>query len=382
MLTPFDPYLFAQAINRPHQPAFRVTVLDGLGVPLQTIEYLDGGVTATLSSQVTRNAEILIDPALSPADETGLLYPNGNRLYIERGIGFGCDTSDLLPVFHGRINAVFDTPDAPTRITAVDLAADVRDAGFTVPTNSVATSPILDEFQRLVTGALNSATFGPSDAFAPLVGARTYDTDRAQALDDLANSVAAFWYTLPDGRFVMRRVPWTVPAAPSLIIYDQLAADVCQLEGADPATSFLYATSSTRARTRDSVANVITVAAELVDGTPPYVYTAADTDPTSPTYIGGNFGVKSRHVRTDVAGSPAQARLMAESALARTKALTDGWSVQAVPDPRIELGDCVEVQCQRKASVQIVAALRMPLNPKGKMDISTRALLPALVQAS
>lgn len=379
MLSPVNASLWAQAINRPHQAAFRITVLDGRGEKIQTIDYLDGAVSATLSSQVTRNAEIMIDPALSPADENGLLYPNGNRLFIERGIDYGCGNVDLLPVFHGRINAVYDTASAPTRITAVDLAGDVRDAGFTVPTNSVPTAAILDEFKRLVSDALGTAVFGPCDAFAPLVGARTYDNDRAQALDDLANSVGALWYTLADGRFVLRRVPWTVPQTPGLILYDKLAPQACELEGTEPESGFLYATASTRARTRDSVSNVITVAAELVDGSPPYVYTAADTDPASPTWIGGNFGVKSRQVRTDVASSQAQVRLMAQSTLARAKALTENWSVQTIPDPRIELGDCVQVWCQRKTSIQVVGALRMPLNPQGKMDIATRALLPDLV---
>lgn len=376
MLTPANPGLFAQAINSSHRAVMRVTVLDGQGDPIQEIPISDGSVSATLGSQVTRNAEILVPPALSPKTETDLLFPNGNRLLIERGIDLGCGNIDLLPVFHGRIQTIWDTPDGPLRVKAIDLAGDVRDAGFVVPTNSIPTAPIQQEFQRLVKGALPTAVFGPSDGFSSLVGERTWDTDRAQALDDMANSVGAFWYTLPDGRFVIRRVPWTIPRSPELRVTDNLRTTVCQTAQGVPAADlpYLWATSSTRERSREQVVNIVTVSAELVNGTAPLVFTAADSDPTSITWIGGNFGIKSKAIRTDVAQSGAQVQTMAETSLKRARAILDNWSLQVMPDPRLELGDCVEVACQNVVSVQVVGAFRLPLSPTGRMDVGTRAL--------
>lgn len=387
MLTPANPGLFAQAINSPHQVVVRISVLDGQGDKLDEIEFQDGAVSANLASQVTRTADLLVPPRLSPKTESDLLFPNGNRLYIERGIDLGCGAADLLPVFHGRIQAVWDVPGGPLKVKAVDLAGDVRDAGFIVPTNSVPDAPIQAEFQRLVKGALPTATFGPSDGFSPLVGERTWDTDRAQALDDLANSVGAFWYTLPDGRFVIRRVPWTVPQSTVLRIADGLAdaqtASVCDTTQRIPGTDlpYLWATSSTRERSREEVANVVTVSAELVNGQIPLVFSAADNDTASVTYIGGNFGIKSKAVRSDVAQTAQQVQTMAEATLKRSKAILDNWSLQVIPDPRIELGDCIEVACQNVTSVQVVAALRMPLHATGRMDLGTRALNAALVVA-
>lgn len=375
MLSPANPGLFAQAVNQSHRAVFRVSVLDGQGDKLEEIDFNDGSVTATLGSQVTRNADLLVPPSLSPKTESGLLFPNGNRLLIERGIDTGCGVADLMPVFHGRIQAIWDVPDGALKVKAIDLAGDVRDAGFTVPTNSVPEASIQEEFQRLVKGALPTATFGPSDGFSPPVGERTWDTDRAQALDDLANSVGAFWWTLADGRFVIRRVPWTVPQAAVLRIVDNTRASVCDPEGVPaPGLPYLWASYSTRERSREQVFNVVTVSAELTNGEEPLVFTVADTDPGSVTYIGGNFGVKSKSVRSDVAQSAAQVQTMAETTLKRSKAILDNWSLQTIPDPRIELGDCVEVNCQGVASVQVVAAFRMPLSPTGRMDIGTRAL--------
>lgn len=382
MLIPSDPPRWRQAINLPHQPVFKVTVLNGSGATLSTIDYLDGSVSATLGSQVTRTAEILVNPALSPLTSADLLYPNGNRLYIERGLDYGCGITDLLPVFHGRINKVIDVPDGPTRISCVDLAGDVRDAQFPVPTQSVATNSILEEYKRLVSDALPSASFGASDTYAAVVGVRTWDVDRAQGLDDMSNAVSSFWYTLAGGQFVMRRYQWTIPNTPILRITDDLDTLTCRGDAEPnlfPGLSYLYAAGSQRERSREQVFNVITVASELVNGQTPYVYTASDTDPASPTYIGGNYGFKSRHVRSDVAQSAGQVRLMADNTLRRTKALTDTWALQTVPDARLELGDCIYVGCQRKFSVQVIAAIRMPLNPKSSMEIGTRALIPSLI---
>lgn len=381
MLSPANPGLFAQAINTSHQAVVRVSVLDGKGDKLEEIVINDGSVSATLGSQVTRTADLLVPASLSPKTETDLLFPGGNRLFIERGIDTGCGSMDLLPIFHGRIQTVWDVPDGPLKVKAIDLAGDVRDAGFTVPTNSVPDAPIQSEFQRLVKGALPTATFGPSDGFSPLVGERTWDTDRAQALDDLASSVGAFWWTLADGRFVIRRVPWTVPQVTVLRVTDNLRGSVCETGERTPAADlpFLWAAQSTRERSREQVSNVITVSAELVNGEAPLVFTVADNDPASVTYIGGNFGIKSKAVRTDVAQTAAQVQTMAESTLKRSKAILDNWSLQTIPDPRIELGDCLQVACQGVVSVQVVAAFRMPLHPTGRMDIGTRALNAELV---
>lgn len=383
MLSPFNAELYAQAINASHRAVFRVSVLDGKGDKLDEINFHDGSVSATLGSQVTRTVDLLVPASLSPKTESDLLFPNGNRLYIERGIDLGCGPADLLPVFHGRIQTVWDIPDGPLKVKAVDLAGEIRDAGFITPTNAVPTAAIHDEFQRLVKGALPSATFGSDlDIYISQVGERTWDTDRAQALDDLVNSVGAFWYTLPGGQFVIRRVPWTFPRTPTLRLTDNtIRTTAC--EGArTPSTAdmpYLWVTYSTRERSREQVVNVVTVAAELVNGSAPLIYTATDNDPASVTYVGGNFGIKSRHVRSDVAQTPAQIQTIAETTLKRSKAILHNWSLQTIPDPRIELGDCVEVACQGVASVQVIGALRMPLNPTGRMDIGTRALNAQLV---
>lgn len=381
MLTPLNP-MYADAINRSHRAVFKIEVLDGLGRFLDEISHLDGSVSATLGSQVTRNAELLLDPKLSPKEPGDLLYPAGNRIRISRGIDLGCGgTPEMFTIFHGRINTIWENARSPLRLNAVDLTADIRDAGFTVPETPNPNTSINTEFRRIVSGALGSATFGVSDSFANEVGERSWDTDRSQALDDLANSVSAFWYTLANGDFVMRRVPWTISRAPVLTFTDGLGPAGCGpnfVPGTD-GLPYLWAADSTRERSREQVFNVITVAAEHVNGQVPIVATASDGDPTSPTWIGGNFGIKSRHVRTDVALTESQVRLMARGTLRRSKAFTDSWSLQTMPDGRLELGDCVRVACQRVESIQIIAAFRIPLSAKGRMDIGTRGLLPELV---
>lgn len=380
MLVPVSPF-YQQAINRPHTAAFKIEVLDGFGTFLAEIPHLDGNVQTTLGSQITRQAELLIDPALSPADVSDLLYPAGNRLRIWRGIQIGCEQPELFPIFHGRINNVIDRPRTATRLRAIDLSGDIRDAGFTVPETPDPASSILDEFRRLVLGGLPSATFGVSDNLAAIVGERAWDTDRSQALDDLANSVAAFWWTLGNGDFVLRRVPWTYLRTPDLVITDVLAPSACEDSEDPPATAlpWLYAHDSTRERSREQVYNIVTVSAEHVSGQAPILASSLDSDPASPTFVGGNFGIKSLNQRTDVALTQGQVEDMARNTLRRSKALTDSWGLEIVPDCRLELGDCIEVRCQKVVSYQVIASMRTPLSERGTMQLGLRALLPDLV---
>lgn len=383
MLTPASP-LYTDAINRPHTAAFKIEVLDGAGNLISEIPFIDGNVQTTLGSQITRTAELVIDPALSPGGVGDLLYPAGNRIKIWRGIQIGCEEPELFPIFHGRINTIWDNPRSPTRLRAIDLSGDIRDAGFIVPETPSPLASITTEFQRLVLGALPSATFGVSDAIGAIVGERSWDNDRSQALDDLANSVACFWYTTGNGDFVIRRVPWTYLRTPDIVITDVLAPSACEPNEDPPVTTlpWLYAQDSTRERSRESVYNIVAVSAEHVSGQVPILAVEADQDPASPTYVGGNFGIKSLHQRTDVALTSGQVSDMARTTLRRSKALTDSWALDIVPDCRLELGDCVEVRCQRVTSFQVIAAIRIPLTEKGKMQLGMRALLPDLVAVS
>jgi hypothetical protein len=93
--------------------------------------------------------------------------------------------------------------------------------------------------------------------------------------DSLATSVGALWYPLADGRFTLRRFPWTQTGQPVVVYRDGPTGSVSK---------------SFPARTRTSVTNSLTVVSERLNGAPPQYATERDDQPASATYIDGNFG--------------------------------------------------------------------------------------------
>jgi len=103
--------------------------------------------------------------------------------------------------------------------------------------------------------------------------------------------------------------------------------------------------------------------------------TVADIDPFSPTFTGGNFGVKSTVVRLQTPATQGGARSTAESLLRSHVAPTEEWTLETVPDAALELGDVSRVLVDGRDTVQVVNAFELPLGPSGNMRVSTRSLV-------
>ena len=210
---------YRDALTRPHTVYNRVDVLARDGTVLYSgavddgLPFIDGSVRATLNSRVARVLTMTVDRSWFPLlpsgaiDTGGLLAPFGNRLAAYRGIRYGDGSVISFPVFYGRIETVAMNRSGTVSLTANDLAADVVDALFERPESSVTSNTISTEFRRLVTGAVSDATFGSSDLTGVKIAPITWQSDRAQALDDMSATVAMLWYPLADGSFVQRLTP-------------------------------------------------------------------------------------------------------------------------------------------------------------------------------
>lgn len=322
--------------------------------------FFGGSIRATLGSRTTRSATVVVPKYLYPRRTDGLLNPYSNELRIFRGIRYGNGASDEFPVFTGPIRRVRPSGRGTATVQAYDRAYLTARAGFEAPLSSSVGSLVTDEFERLVIGANPRATFGQHDALTERVPALAYDSDRGTALDDLAETANSFWYALADGRHVIRRVPWTVkPTVGSIVLKD------------GPGGTLLDAYPD---RDASDLFNQFTVLSELPDGGPALYATASDTDPLSPTYVNGPFGVSSKQVRVTGASNQGQLLALARQLVQRGRALVESWSITCVPDGSIELGDPLDVTFDSDQALQIAAAFTMPLNPNDSMTIDGRGL--------
>lgn len=367
---------YRDALVRPHTVYSRVDVLARDGTVLKSdLSFIDGSVRATLNSRVARVLTLTVDRSWFPLlpngdiDTGGLLAPFGNRIRAYRGITYGDGSVASFPVFFGRIETVQMSRAGNVSLGANDLAADVVDAVFETPQSSVTTNTITAEFRRLVRGALADATFGTSDLTGVKIAPITWQSDRAQALDDMSATVAMLWYPLADGSFVQRRTPWTNPGQTA-----QLA--LADGTGAAPGVNNAIA-DWTITVSRTGVYNSAVFASERQDGSVPVYAIVRDLDPDSPTYYLGNFGRKPLLIQNQTALSQSQCLSAAQSALKSATAITQTWDPVSVPiDASLELGDLIGMRAEGAASAQVISGFTLPLRETGDMSLSLRAYSP------
>jgi hypothetical protein len=352
----------------------RLEVWSGLGLPLEALIpaqrngepegglcFYNGTVSATLNSRVTRELQFSVPFDMYPTSPSDLLAPFGNEIRAFRGIRLG-DGSDVYswPVFRGRIRQVRQYSTGNVSLVCTDRAADVVDHAFVSPQNSQPTHTVFEEFQRLVADAVSDATFGASDTFLTRVQPLSWEFDRGAALDEMTRAVAAVWYTLSNGDFVMRRYPWVGTVPPVLTLTDAPGGTINYWEAL---------------RDRNAIYNVVTVTGERLTGQVPVFATASDTDAGSPTYVGGGFGVRSFLDRLQTPSTPGGATEAAQQRLSVAIAPIEAFQMRCVPDASLELGDVVALDINGREMVQVVSGLSMPLSVDGDMFVSTRSLV-------
>lgn len=378
-MIPANNPLYRQALAGSHEAYSRVEVWQS-GVQVEELTlvsptaqttsgapvFFGGDVRATLNSRVVRTLNLTVPDWLYPWNASDLLNPYGQIIKAYRGVRYGSGLIDEFPVFTGPITDVKPQAGGTAVVSAGDLASDVVGYSFIAPEVSNVGSLVTAEYKRLISGAIPDATFGPFDAIVTRTPVLSYDTDRGAALDGLAKVAGAFWYPLADGRFVLRFVPWTVPLTSGGIPLTNVGGTLL---------------SAYPLRSRANVFSRITVSNEPTNGAAPFYATVDDTDPTSPTFVGGPYGVKAASARITQAATQGACRTTAQALLSRAKALTDSWSLTCIPDASMELGDVLPLLFRDRSGVdhvgtQIAAGFALPLDPHGVMTIDGRATVP------
>jgi hypothetical protein len=373
---------YRAAYERPHEPVIRVEVWDNTE-QLDEITITGGSVECSLNSQVTRRGSITVDPVLMPKRPTDLLAPFGNRLKIYRGIRISSSVDMMFPVFSGLITKAERKPRGIATITFVDRAAEVDENDFEAAEETRAGANLVDEIVRLIREGVPDAEFGEHDAIAVPAAAQVFDDSRAQACDQLADAAGAFWYALPDGRFVVRRVPWTYhPQQQGGIIlgpYDRIEpVREYYARGYDDSNGTVL--DYGESMSRETVYNIVVGEADQPNADSPQRAVVRDTDPTSPTYVNGKFGRRVLTAELPSASTNAVVRHGASTLLRRARASAEVMPLEMIPDAALELGDLIELRnlpTRDRAIWRVVSEFTIPLTPEGSMTASCRPLVLA-----
>jgi hypothetical protein len=354
--------LYKQYIHAPNQLAFQADLYSGDGTVLERdVPVLGGVVTANLTHRVTRTVNFSLGPEWWPEDETDPLSPFQSFVSIRGGARYGDGSTELFPLFTGRVADVSRADTGEVRVRADDLAADVIGYHFEQPRNSENVT-VVNQAERLIREVFPLAVFGPHDVTDAPCPKLTWDEDRGKALDDLMEALGARWYCLGDGSFVFRQYPYDV-------------GTVVQ-EIRDGPGGLLV--SGTPSLSRDGFANSITVVVERFDGGAPFRVTARDTGLTSPTRFGGPAGtVAPAPIKIQTPMTLGQATDYARAQLNASLALASRWGVAMQPDYTLEPGDTVRLESRGIRSTQLIDTITYPLAQPATMALGTRAYVRA-----
>ena len=362
MLPASTAYRLALPQSHRREHTFTVRTPDG-ELLAEDVPIGDGQVRAALGSRVTRTASFTAADEWFPVAALDPLSPFHAIVQINAGVGYPTGERELFPVFTGRVYSARRGADGEVSVRADDLAADVIAADFEKPENSQPGASTVAEIQRLVLSGYEWAAFGTDDVDDAPVPVLAWDNDKGKALDDLSAALEGRWFTLGDGRFVVRRYA-----------YDGTSPVLTLTDGTGGTLS-----SAVTDVTADGVYNSVVVEVERADSTEPIRVVERNENLLSAARYGGLFGKRVRRIRAQAALSVSEAQRMARAQLAASESLTRQWNVSCVPDMSLEPGDVVALDWRDVRDIGVIDSITYPLSATAEMTFSTRSSLDAAV---
>lgn len=342
-------------------------VVDSPTAGTRYLPILGGSVEVDATSQVRRTATIVTDPSLWPTSPADLLTPFGSTCRIDCGIIIpGQDEPEWIPqgLFSLDRNKRSRSADATSaaELSLVDLSQRVAEARFEAPTQTLSGATYVSEITRLIREVLGLTwpvvDLTGSTAVCPVM---EMQRERWQdGVEKLADAIGAEVFFDQLGQAVIRPQP-TLSDAP--VWYARTG----------PGGNIL---STDEEWTRQNVYNVWVVSGVRADGTPPVSATVADTDPLSPTYVGGAFGRKPRFYSTPLATTAGQCTTIGQTMLARYQGLGCKVDFSLFPNRALDSGDVIDLDDEDLGRAQhIIDKVTIPLLPDGGQPLQTRSTL-------
>jgi hypothetical protein len=239
----------------------------------------DGSITDQAAPGVRRQLDLSVtpEPGLTVQSLFDVLAPTGTELRVRSVFHYpNRVSSETVPM------GVFDVDSqrmgygsaGTLQLQASDKFVRIQRARFPAPLASTPGITIKAQIAALIRGALGvDETVVITASSNALMGSVVWERDRDKAILDLAKSIGAWVYFDRDGVATIADIPtaedpvWEVSDGRDGVLLD-----------------------AERSRDRSKTYNKVVVTPEKVDGTPLFdSVVVADTNPSSPTYVGGSF---------------------------------------------------------------------------------------------
>ena len=345
--------LWADHIGKTHAIANRVDVWDTDGdFKAGTLPYTAGGVQDQWVSGARRTLSLTV----TPTDRVKqLLYP-GVELRPFSGINYGAGRPEMVPL--GRFPLVEDVigtrPGDSITLSLQDRWQWVVLSPFILPRSSDVGSTIVAQIIRLLTefGQWSPGQVTNLCTSTVKVTPQVWDTDRQQAIFDLATSIGAEVFTDRVGNPVLR--PRQVTAAPVAVFAPTLPTTPPDQPARQKG---LYVSRSSA-----DVYNVVRAVSTNTD--PAFVvpsYTARITDPNHSAYPGKGRPIRSFPLTSPLFTDPVQMKNSAEKVLSKLSRQARQLTIDTTaPDPSIDASDTVTVVWPNSAPFSLAGTTEHP----------------------
>ncbi|GAA3877728.1 hypothetical protein GCM10022243_48080 [Saccharothrix violaceirubra] len=354
----------AATITRSHSVRVRATAYGRTIGTLAGLPVVDGEVTVDSGSQVRRTGTVeLASPSLWPYDPADILAPYGTEVLVEYGIVVSRTVTEWVPIIRGLITQATRTRGAggsgPITLSLADRSIRVAEDRLDAPAQTVSGATTVAEITRLIQESIPTATVVDRTGSTQVAAVLEIERERwADGVEKLADSIGAEVYADPIGTFVIRPQP---------LLTDPVVWQVASGRGG-------ILVERTDDLTRERVYNRVVATGERTDGTPPVRAVVSDTDTTSPTYYGGDFGKKPYFYTSPLLTSTGMATTAATTILARARGMQASVTLDAIVNPALDAGDVIRVVDEGRTTTHIVDKLTVPLGVGGVQTISTRSV--------
>lgn len=319
--------------------------------------YYDGSAIATdiamsdYSISVDRRSAIrssgsvtVTDPAILAEVKSGSspFEPYGSELKLEVGVVHRDDTTELIPLGFFQIESLsWSEGDSAINLDLVDRSAKAQRIETDLPiTPGVVTvqSFVSSTFATIyptLTAVSYDASLSSTKTFP---GGTTYEGNYLDIIQRALSVINAEGYFDKDGNFVAIPVPYV----PSDILPGDQDWDV---DAGEDGVLLSAQRSISRTDTRN---RVVVIGGPPTGGTVgtfalPVQVVVRDTDPTSPTYVNGPFGVASVKIERQELVTLGEVTAFATTYLRNSTGLSRSVDLTHIMNPALEAGDIVKV---------------------------------------
>ncbi len=352
---------FLESLRHSHEVVTRVDVWRGGAIVASDIPVQGGSVTVDESSQVRRTLSLELHPDLDPRDANSLLAPFGTELAVHTGLRFPEGDTELVPL------GVFRVEDAgrsgwfsEVGVSGTDRSRTVADARFLRPRATRQGTPVVQEITAFIREVDASWEVIDLSGASEFTAAATWERNRWEAVEQLADGLAAEVFADPQGRFLVRDTPGTGSLDP---------LDVVWAVDAGPGGVLLDVETG---QSREGIYNAVVATSTADPDAPPI--TAVAYQVSGPFRWGGDFRKVPRFYASPLLRTRQMCERAARSVLARSVGYARRITPTAMPNPALDAGDVIAVKLpDGTLEYQVAAKFTVPLGLNAPMPIASRA---------